>query len=416
MGSPGSSIAAILFSTAFFLMGNGLIGTLTPVRAHLQGFSDIAVGALGAWYFTGFVIGCFAGPRLVARVGHIRAFAVAAALVAASVLVQPIWTAPTAWFFARATTGLSMAILYMTIESWLNDRARNETRGQILSLYVAVNLSALMAGQWLLLLADPSSFELFSVGAALYCLCLIPIGLTRLPAPSPQPAPRIDIPRLLTVSPVGAAGCMTVGLANGAFWTLAPIYGQSLGFSTQQLALFMSVFIAGGALVQWPLGRISDGTDRRWIIAGACTVASFCGLVLGVLGWLLVRAPNFFYLVVFALGAAMLPLYSLSIAHANDRLPRTDFVEASAGLLMINAAASIPGPLLASFVIATAGPYSLFLYTAIIHAAMAFYAFTRMRLKEPAPAETRDLFTPVPHGSPAVLPLDPRAPAQEKGP
>jgi MFS family permease len=220
----------------------------------------------------------------------------------------------------------------------------------------------------------------------------------------------------LTIAPVGAAGCMTVGLANGAFWTLAPIYGQSLEFSTRQLALFMSVFIAGGALVQWPLGRISDGTDRRWIIAGACTVASFCGLVLGVLGWLLVRVPNVFYVVVFALGAAMLPLYSLSIAHANDRLPRSDFVEASAGLLMINAAASIPGPLLASFVIATAGPYSLFLYTALIHAAMAFYAFTRMRLMEPAPAETRELFAPLPQGSPAVLPLDPRAPAQEKGP
>jgi MFS family permease len=374
------------------------------------------VGALGAWYFTGFVIGCFAGPRLVARVGHIRAFAVAAATVAASVLVQPIWTTPTAWFGARAITGLSMSILYMTIESWLNDRASNETRGRVLSLYVAVNLSALLAGQWLLLLADPLSFQLFSIGAVLYCLCLIPIGLTRLPAPSPQPAPRIDIPRLLTIAPVGAAGCMTVGLANGAFWTLAPIYGQSLEFSTRQLALFMSVFIAGGALVQWPLGRISDGTDRRWIIAGACTVASFCGLVLGVLGWLLVRVPNVFYVVVFALGAAMLPLYSLSIAHANDRLPRSDFVEASAGLLMINAAASIPGPLLASFVIATAGPYSLFLYTALIHAAMAFYAFTRMRLMEPAPAETRELFAPLPQGSPAVLPLDPRAPAQEKGP
>src|SRR5262245_51563785 len=105
MASPGSSIAAILLSTALFLMGNGLIGTLTPMRAHLQGFSDIAVGALGAWYFTGFVIGCVAGPRLLARVGHIRAFAVSAALVAASVLVQPIWTAPTAWFAARAITG-----------------------------------------------------------------------------------------------------------------------------------------------------------------------------------------------------------------------------------------------------------------------------------------------------------------------
>ncbi|HXJ02202.1 MAG TPA: MFS transporter [Micropepsaceae bacterium] len=414
MVSTGSSIAAILIATALFLMGNGLIGTLTPLRAHDQGFSDIAVGALGAWYYLGFVIGCFAGPRLLARVGHIRAFAVAAVLVAACVLIQPIWTNPTAWFGVRGITGFSMAILYMAVESWLNDRASNETRGQILALYVAVNLSALLLGQWLLLLAPTQSFELFSIGAILYCLCVVPMGLTRLPAPVSHAAPRIDLIRIITVSPVGAAGCLTVGLANGAFWALAPIYGQALGFSTREIALFMSVFIAGGALIQWPLGRISDGMDRRWMIAATCTMASLCGLVLGVLGWLLIRVPDIFYGIVFVFGASMLPLYSLSIAHANDRLPRAEFVDASAGLLMINAAASIPGPLLASFVISTAGPYSLFLYTALAHAAMAFYAFTRMRITEPAPAETRDIFTPVPPGSPAVLPLDPRGPAQDK--
>jgi MFS family permease len=302
----------------------------------------------------------------------------------------------------------------MTVESWLNARATNETRGQILSLYVAVNLSALMLGQWLLLLAPTQSFELFSVAAILYCLCVVPMGLTRLPAPVLHLRPRIDLIRIITVSPVGAAGCLTVGLANGAFWALAPIYGQSLGFSTREIALFMSVFIAGGALIQWPLGRMSDGMDRRWMIAAICTMASLCGLVLGVVGWLLIRVPDIFYGIVFVFGACMLPLYSLSIAHANDRLPRAEFVDASAALLMINAAASIPGPLLASFVIATAGPYSLFLYTALVHAAMAFYAFTRMRITEPAPVETREIFTPVPPGSPAALPLDPRGPAQEK--
>jgi MFS family permease len=150
------------------------------------------------------------------------------------------------------------------------------------------------------------------------------------------------------------------------------------------------------------------------MIAATCTTASFCGLILGALGWYLFPAGTLFYAVVFVLGASMLPLYSLSIAHTNDRLPREEFVDASAGLLMINAAASIPGPLLASFVIATAGPFSLFIYTALVHAAMAFYAFTRMRMKEPAPLETRDQFSPVPQSSPAALPLDPRGPAQEK--
>jgi MFS family permease len=414
MASQISSIAAILLTTAFFLMGNGLNGTLTPLRAEIEGFSNIAVGALGAFYFAGFVAGCFAGPHLLSRVGHIRAFAVAAAVTAASVLIQPLLPAPVIWFLARGLAGFCIAMLYMTIESWLNDQATNQTRGRILSLYMTINWCALIAGQWLLLLAPPLSFELFSIVSIAYCLCLVPLGLTRMRPPVPQPVPHIDVERIFRVSPVGAAGCLTVGLANGAFWTLSPLYAQALGFSTSELALFMSVFIAGGALVQWPLGRLSDGMDRRWIIALTCTAASACGLVLGIFGSVLVRAPDLFFVVVFVMGATMLPLYSLSVAHANDRLPRSDFVEVSAGLLMINASTSIPGPLLAAFVISTAGPNALFLFTALAHAAMAFYAYTRIQVREPAPAETRDAFAPSPQGSLAALPLDPRGPESSK--
>jgi MFS family permease len=238
------------------------------------------------------------------------------------------------------------------------------------------------------------------------------MGLTRLPAPQVQPTFRINLKRIIAVSPVGAAGCLTVGLANGAFWTLAPLYARSLDFSTARIALFMTFFIAGGAAASWPLGRLSDGMDRRWIIAATCTAASACGMILSLFGWLLIRVPELFFAFVFVFGAAMLPLYSLSIAHANDRLPRADFVEASAGLLILTAALSVPGPIIAALVISVAGPYSLFLYTALAHAAMAFFAFTRMRVREAPGAETRDAFAPVMHGSPAALPLDPRGPEQ----
>ena len=415
MQSQIRGITALLFSTVIFLMGNGLVGTLLPLRANIEGFSNISIGALGAWYFAGFVAGCYGGPRLLSRVGHIRSFAVASALIAASIMMMPMWATQVSWFVLRGLMGLCTAIMFMGIESWLNDRATNETRGRILAIYIGANLSALLIGQWMLLLGLPSSFELFSVGAILYCLCVVPIGLTRLPAPQAPSVPQLNLARIFKAAPVGAAGCLTVGLANGAFWTLAPVYAQALGFTTRELALFMSVFIAGGAIVQWPLGRLSDGMDRRWIIAATCTAAAACGLVLGSAGQILASVPSLFYFVVFVFGAAALPLYSLSVAHANDRLPRAEFVEAAAGLLMINAVTSVPGPLFAAFVMAAAGPDALFLFTALAHAAMAFYAFTRIRVREPAPAETRDAFTPAPQGSPAALPLDPRGPEQVGG-
>src|ERR1700733_5378347 len=250
------SIGAILLSTAFLLLGNGLIGTLTPIRAHLEGFSSLAIGAMGSFYYLGFVMGCFAGPRMLARVGHIRTFAVAAALTSATVLLQPIFTAPAAWFADRAAFGFCAAIVYMAIESWLNDRATNETRGRILSAYVIVNLGCLALGQWLLLAAPTRGFELFSLAAILYVFCMVPVALTRLPQPSPQPAPILRVARLSRMAPVGMAGIVTVGLVNAAFWTLAPVYAQALGFSNFGVGLFMRAFIVGGPFFQFSLGGV----------------------------------------------------------------------------------------------------------------------------------------------------------------
>ena len=121
------SVAAILFSTLVLLIGNGLLGTLIPVRAHLEGFSTLAIGVVGSAYFAGFVAGCFTGPRLLARVGHKSTFAVAAGLVTASTLLQSMFMNETVWILTRALFGFASASMFMVLESWLNDRASNAT-------------------------------------------------------------------------------------------------------------------------------------------------------------------------------------------------------------------------------------------------------------------------------------------------
>lgn len=403
------SIAAILLSVAFMLAGNGLITTLTPLRAHFEGFSHIAIGALGSFYYVGFVLGCLAGPRVLARVGHIRSFSVAAALAAAAVLLQSLLVAPVAWFIVRMGFGFCAANIYMALESWLNDRATNQTRGRILAAYVIVTLTFLTLGQWLLLLASPSGFKLFTVAAIAYICCIVPVGLTRLPQPAPQPVPPLRVRRLVDMAPVGVAGVMTVGLANGAFWALAPIYAQGLGFRTSGIAAFMSIFIVGGALIQVPLAKFSDRSDRRWLIALACGSAALFGVALALLGRHGIKIPGLLYPTAFAFGAAMLPLYSLSIAHANDRMLRSEFVEASATLLLMNALASVVGPILGATITARFGMPALFFYTAAVHVTMT--VFTILRTASRPVQQGRGQYVPAPQlASPTALELDPRGP------
>jgi MFS family permease len=404
-------VGSILFSAAVFIAGTGLLGTLIPVRAELAGFSNVLIGIIGSGYFAGFVAGCFVGPRMLARAGHSRTFAVGAGLAAATTLLQSMFVTETVWIVMRAAFGFAAANLYMVIESWLNERANNATRGRIFAAYLTVNFSSLIVGQMLFSSNRPSSFTLFDLAAVAFTLCLIPVSLTRLPQPQATVVPKLRPLRLFRIAPVGLVGCLAVGLSNSAVWTLAPVYAQDHGLTRAWLSLFMSVFTLGGALVQLPLGRLSDHMDRRYVIAGVCAASA----VLGVMLYLFGHTRTELFVLIGLFGISALPFYGLSVAHTNDRLPREAFVEASATLLMVNALASCFGPTLAAIVMDHFGTASLFLYTATVHVGMLVFTVARLRVSTALIGETREPFEPMPEqSSPVGLELDPRGEPKEK--
>ncbi|HEY2068656.1 MAG TPA: MFS transporter [Rhizomicrobium sp.] len=401
------SVAAILLSVLIMLMGSGLLGIVTPIRAHLAGFSEFVVGLIGSAYYVGFIAGCYAGPRMLERVGHSRTFAVAAGLAAVTPLWQSLSFSEGSWMLARAVFGFAAASLYMTVESWLNDRASPETRGRIFAAYMTVNYLGLVLGQWLFTAGHPSSYSLFSLAAIFYALCLIPMGLTRLPQPKPTPVPTLRPLRMFRVSPVGVAGCIAVGMANAAVWSFAPIYAHDHHLTKGMLSAFMNAFTLGGALIQMPMGRLSDHMDRRKIIAGVSMLAVCSGLALAAFGG---RGPYWALGLVALFGITNLPLYGLSVAHANDRLPREMFVESSATLLMLNALAAVVGPIMAAWVTTRTNIAWLFVYTAAIHICFSTFVVVRLFMRPPAPDASREPFEPVPEAGAAVtLELDPRA-------
>ncbi len=306
----------------------------------------------------------------------------------------------------RAGFGFAAASLYMVIESWLNDRAEASMRGRIFATYMTVNYASMIVGQMLFSANRPTSFMLFDLTAVLYALCLIPVGLTLLPQPQATVVPKLRPVRLYRTSPVGVMGCVAVGLANSAVWAWAPIFAQDHGLNRMWLSIFMSMLTLGGAAVQLPLGRLSDGMDRRLVILGICIASAALGVVMYLLAG---SGRTALLLLIGAFGITALPFYGLSVAHANDRIPRESFVEASATLLMINALAACFGPSLAAKLIEHFGTGALFLYTAAIHAAMAVFVIVRLRMRESLIGETRERFEPMPQqGSPAGLELDPR--------
>jgi len=87
----------------------------------------------------------------------------------------------------------------------------------------------------------------------------------------------------------------------------------------------------------------------------------------------------------FCFGLFAFPLYTLSVAQTNDHVDPADYVEVAGGLLLVFALGAVVGPIIASAFVRFGGIGSLFLYTAVIHAATAGFTVHQLRRRAVEP-------------------------------
>lgn len=386
------SIAALLLATFFLYTGNGLQGTLLSVRAGIEQFPTALIGVLMSGYYVGFILGCRFVPRMIASAGHIRTYVALASIASSSALAHAIVVEPAVWVGLRAITGFCFAGMAMVIESWLNERATNETRGSILSVYRIVDLGALTIGNALLGLASPTTFVPFAIVSILVSLALVPIALTNTQAPKPVAVAKLDIKALYRVSPVGALAALATGLANAAFWSMGPIFVQQGGYGSEIIGLFMSTVIIGAAISQWPLGFLSDKVDRRYVIMGCCVATVMSALSMSVFA---LDSQASLLAIGAIFGAVLLPIFGLSVAHANDLTDPAESVATNGGLLLLHGLGAVFGAFAGAGVMALFGPDALFLYIAGIYTIIFALVLVRVLQRSDTDASEKESFVPL---------------------
>jgi MFS family permease len=392
-------LSALLAGVALLLSGAGLLGTLVAMRASAEGFADATIGLIASGYFAGFLAGTALAPRLVRRIGHIRAFAFYAAATAALVLGHALVPQPAAWLLLRFATGVALVGLYTVIESWLSAQAAPAQRGQVLAVYMMVNLAALAIGQQLLKAWPVQDFALFALVAMLVAAAVLPVTWTRLAQPELPRSERLGLAELYRRAPAAVAGAGLSGLALSAFWGLAPLFMARMGRDPAAVATFMSCVIVGGAALQLPLGRLSDRLDRRLVLALLSAAAALVALAsLSTLG----PDGRGLYLAGFAFGGLAFTLYPVAVAHLMDRLPPSAMLSGSSSLLLVHGVGAVLGPLLAGAALGRFGPIALPLHFAACLGALALFAAWRWRSGRP-PADQPAHFAPMLRTTPAAL-------------
>lgn len=383
---------ALLLGMLFLQLGNGLQGTLLGVRGELEDFSTFEMSIVMSAYFVGFLGASKLVPDLIRRVGHVRVFAALASFISAILILYPLLVNPWVWTGGRIIIGFCFCGVYITAESWLNNAATNENRGQLLSSYMVVQMAGIVAAQLLLLTGDPSGFELFVLISVLVSISFAPILLSITPTPAFETTKPMSIKELFSTSPLGCVGMFFLGGIFSAQFGMAPVFGTSAELSLPQISIFVAAFYIGAMVFQFPVGWLSDRMDRRILIV-ATSAIGFIAAVSAIFG------ENIFIILLgsaFFIGGMSNPLYSLLIAYTNDFLEPDDMASASGGLLFLNGLGAIGGPLFTGYLMTELGPSGFFVILAALLGLLTVYGFYRMTQRGISDVDTSSYATVLP--------------------
>ena len=395
----------LFLSCTLLLMGNGLLFIIIPTSMRLDGQDTDAIGLVMSLYFVGMLLGSLYGKNLISRVGHIRIFAACASVATMCALLHSIWSVPVVWGLLRVLIGFTNATFFMTMETWLSESSTRENRATVLGSYQFVTYFGLALGQLMLNFAEPQDPILYIYVAMLFCLCMIPVLMSRSGGPRINESESMPLKILYKTSPLGVIGIMISGICLGALYNMSSIYGADVGMTKSQIATFMSATMVGGFLLQFPVGKLADLFDRRTVLVITLLVACFAAMVLPIMASQGEMAITIACAII--LSGALACVYPIALADAFDRLKPTEMVAASGKLILAYSTGGVIGPYTSSLVMKHMGAGALFGYLIVACLVLITFVMYRMSIRSAVPDALQESF--VMQGmAPMATELDPR--------
>ena len=397
-------ISSLLLGIAIFMLSNGPLPTYLAIRLAEDGVATWLIGIVMSQYYLGFIIGPYFVQKLIESIGHIRSFIVFGSTMSAITLFHIFFTNFIFWGFFRLIIGICAIGMFMCVESWLNARATNDNRGQVFSFYIIAVYLFSGIGQFILQIPDEKGFMIFIVFSILMSFAIIPIAITKLPPPEIVKIESFSLFKLWHKSPTGMTFALMGGMVSGAFYSIGPVFAQLNNFDKNTTALFISSVTIGGLILQWPMGKISDGKDRRKFML----VVAILLIIISTLISIYKSNIYFFLILTIIFGGLIALMYPLGVAYTNDYLNQDELLSATSGLVIAYGLGAVLGPFLASLIIEFTNSSGLFSFFSGVGVLTTLVIIWRMSKRESLSVAEQSEYIVMPKTSPIINNLDPR--------
>ena len=180
---------------------------------------------------------------------------------------------------------------------------------------------------------------------------------------------------------------------------MAPVYAVSTGLSVADVSVFVTMIFAGGMVLQYPIGWLSDRMDRRHLIIALTAAGCFAALF----GSFFSQNYVVLLLTALVLGGTSTPLYSLLVAYANDYLEPEEMPAASGGLMFLNGSGAMGGPIIAGFLMSRYGNHWFYITIAVLMLAVCIYGMYRITQRDTISIDDQAPMMPITARTTAVM-------------
>ncbi|NGX34055.1 MAG: putative MFS-type transporter YcaD [Candidatus Anoxychlamydiales bacterium] len=387
-------LIAPLLSLAFVVCSSTPFLTFISLKLQVEGFTETVIGIVQSSFYLGFLIGSLRAEKIIARVGYIRSFVCFSAIFGATVLIQGMYISAILWTIMRIIGGVSIATLYVIIESWILSGSSQKTRGKTLSLYMIALYGSQSLSQMLIDVVNIETITPFLLFGILCYLSIVPISINYSKTPESQSEiMKKSYLEVYKASPLSFWGSLSSGIILGAIYSFLPIFAT---LNNIRVSYIMTITIAGGFLLQWPIGYLSDIFDRRKVLITSAILA----IIPSILMIFFSNVTYFAYFLCFLLGGFTFVIYPISISQACDRFD-TKYVPFVVGFMaMTYGIGAIIGPFVTSLFMEIS-IYALFIFIAIVSSLLGIIGiYFRMKYPKITPKEEKSEFMPISASAP----------------
>jgi MFS family permease len=304
---------------------------LVPLALERQGVDKAVIGIIAAAWGIGMILTAPRIPHLAARFGTVPLIVSAVVVGAAVSVAYTLTSDPKIWFLLNLTHGAVDGVPWVLSEIWINIVVDERRRSRAMAIYAILIAGGMALGPLVLQVVGVYGPLPFLTCAAIALLIAVPLLPHWKTAPPIGPEPGSGFAAVVLAAPLAMLAAFSSGVGEQVAFSFLPVYAVGSGVAPKTGALWLSVFVIGNLVLQWPVGWLADRIDRRVVLAGATAASAALVLLLP-----LVPAQSPAVLAIVLLwGGISFGIYPLGLALLGQRFQTGDIARANTVFSML---------------------------------------------------------------------------------